>query len=442
MQVLSVTTQPTEIATVQSKARRGTSIVIGLLIIALFAGGYFLLKRQPDKKKTPKVAAPVTCAVAKRTDIPLQVRSIGNVVPMNSVSVKARVGGRVVSLHFKEGDFVKHRDLLFTIDPRPLKAEYQRAQSEVLKQEALIAQSKAAITKDKAALAQVTANLTKDIALAKLADVQSQRFGALAQAGAVSEVEAERRATDKQSTAAVVEADKAVIENAKAQILADEANLQNAEAQLSAALASLENARVQLNFTTVNAPISGRTGKILVLKGNNVRADEDVMVTINQITPIYVEFSVPADQFALVQKYGTQSMIAKAILNAQGDSKNGKITFTDNTVDSTTGTVKLKAIFDNEDSSLWPGKYVDVVLTLTTLRNAIAIPDQAVQTGQSGQFVWVIKPGEKAHMQMIKTGPSVNGLTAVTTGLVAGDTVVTDGQIQLSEGTKVQITGH
>lgn len=385
------------------------------------------------------MAAPVTTAIASVSDIPVQVRSIGNVTPMNSVAVKARIGGRVVSIHFKEGQFVKHKDLLFTIDPRPLRAEYAKAQSDVMKQEAVIAQSKAAIAKDKATLLQVKANLTKDRALAKLAEVQAVRFGALAKAGAVSEVEAERRATDKQSTAAIVEADEAGIETAEAQILADEANLQNAHAQFDSAVATLENARVQLNYTTVNAPISGRTGKILVLQGNNVRSDEEVLVNINQIAPIYVEFAIPDTQFAQVQKYGQNTMVAEAILNAQGESKEGKITFTDNTVDSTTGTVKLKAVFSNEDSALWPGKYVDVILTLTTLHNAISVPDQAIQTGQSGQFVWTIVDN-KAHIQIVTTGPSVDGRTAITKGVRAGETVVTDGQIQLSEGAKVQIT--
>lgn len=411
------------------------------MIAGVFVAGYFFIEQRPgDKKRPPKVAAPVTTAVAAASDVPLQVRSIGTVVPMNAVSVKARIGGRLVSTHFKEGQFVKKKDLLFTIDPRPLKAAYQMAESDVLKQQAVIAQAKAAILKDKAALAQVQANLTKDRALAKLAEVQAVRFGALARAGAVSEVEAERRATDKQSTAAIVEADLAVIENAEAQILADTANLKNAEAQLSSARSALENARVQLNYTTVNAPISGRTGKISVLTGNNVRADEDILVTINQIAPIYVEFAVPDEQFALVQKYGKETMSAKAILNAQGESKEGDITFSDNTVDNTTGTVKLKAVFENADSALWPGKYVDVILTLTTLRNSVIVPDQAVQTGQTGQFVWVIKDG-KSHMQLVKTGPSVDGKTAIVSGLRTGETVVTDGQIQLAEGAKVQIVG-
>jgi multidrug efflux system membrane fusion protein len=278
------------------------------------------------------------------------------------------------------------------------------------------------------------------MALAKLADVQAQRFGELARAGAVSELDAETRATDKSSTMAVVEADRAIIETASAQILADRANLKNADAQLASAKAALENARVQLNFTTVNAPITGRTGKILVLKGNNIRADEDILVTINQIAPIYVEFAVPDEQFGLVQRYGMNALKARAILNGH-EYREGRITFTDNTVDNTTGTVKLKAIFDNTDSALWPGKYVDVILTLDTLHGAVVVPDHSISTGQSGQFVWVVK-NDVARMQQVKTGPSVDGYTAIESGVSAGDVIVTDGQLQLSEGAKVQIAGQ
>lgn len=438
---MSLGTQPS-FSSVEEKQKSGNgrAIFLILLVIAIACATFFLTRHE-EKKKPQKPPAPVMVATAKTADIPIHLRSIGAVTPMNAVSVKARIGGRIVSIHFKEGETVERRQLLFTIDPRPARADYLKAESDVAKQEAVIAQAKAAIDKDKAVLAQVKADLTKNQALAHLAQVNAQRFGALAKAGAVSEVEAERRETDMESTAATVVAGQANIQNAEAQIVADKANLQNAYAQLASAKAVLENARVQLNFTTVNSPISGRTGKILVLQGNNVRADEDVLVTINQISPIYVEFSVPADQFELVQKYKQDNLRVAVLLKGHDAERLGKVTFTDNTVDNTTGTVKLKAEFDNSDSMLWPGKYVDVLLTLTTLKDAIAIPTQAVQTGQSGQFVWVLKNGKTAHMQPVKVGPSVDGLTAIESGIAAGDTVVTDGQIQLAEGGKVQISG-
>jgi multidrug efflux system membrane fusion protein len=439
---MSLVTHPNYPATEEQKGNRtGRALILTLVVAAIAAGTFFMTRHDEKKKKPDKPPAPVTASVAKAADIPILLRSIGSVVPMNAVSVKSRVGGRIVSIHFNEGDTVQRKQLLFTIDPRPLRAEYLKAESDVLKQEAVIAQAKAAIDKDKASLAQVKADLTKNQALARLAQVNAERFGALARAGAVSEVEAERRETDRESTAAIVVAGEASIQNAQAQIMADKANLQNAYAQLASAKAALENARVQLNFTTVNSPISGRTGKILVLRGNNVRADEDILVTINQISPIYVEFSIPSEQFELVQKYSEDSLYATVALKGHDLVRKGRVTFTDNAVDNTTGTVKLHAEFDNADSVLWPGKYVDVVLTLTTLKNAITVPSQAVQTGQAGQFVWVLKDGKTAHMQPVKTGPTVDGITAISSGISNGDTIVTDGQIQLAEGSKVQVSG-
>lgn len=436
---MSLVTHP-DSQIVETKSRRAGPILAAVVVIAALLAGFAYSHLKPAEKKIPKKPiAPVTISIARAADIPVEIKSIGAVVPMNAVSVKSRVGGRIVRVSFKEGQTVKKKDLLFTVDPRPLKAEYLIRESDVLKQEAMIAQAKAAIQKDKAALEQVQATLTKDLALASLAEVNAVRFGALAKAGAVSEVEAERRETDRQSTAATVNEGKANIDTAKAQIIADQANLRNAMAMLASSKAALENARVQLNYTTVNSPISGRTGKILVLQGNNVRADEDILVTINQIAPIYVEFSVPAEQFQQVQKYINNNLYVTVDIAGDDVIRTGKVTFVDNTVDSTTGTVKIKAEFDNADSALWPGKYVDVNLTLTTLKNAVTVPSQAVQMGQSGQFVWVIKDGKTAHMQPVKIGPAVNGVTAISYGIAVGDSVVTDGQIQLGEGSKVQI---
>ncbi len=415
-------------------------LVIVLAVPLCFGLSHLTTSRTEDKKPKGKPPAPVTVALASLADVPVQVRSIGAVVPMNSVSVKSRVSGKVNSIHFKEGQSVKKRDLLFTIDPRALKAEWMRTNSEVLKQDALVAQARAAIEKDKAALAQVKANLEKDKAFAKLAQVNAKRYSVLANAGAVSQVDKDSKDTESESTAAVVIADNANIKNAEAQIIADEAALQNALAQVESAKAAREQARVQLNWTTVNAPISGRTGRILVLQGNTVRPDEEILVTINQLAPIFVEFSVPDDQFELVQKYSKNtSLKASAFLKGRNISRLGNVTFMDNTVDNTTGTVKLKAVYDNADSVLWPGKFVDVMLTLTTLKDAITVPSQAVQTGQSGLFVRTLKDGKTAHMQTVTTGPTVAGRTVITNGLKVGESVVTDGQLQLAEGSKVNL---
>lgn len=416
-------------------------LILLLVFLCVTAGTYFFFNHA-KKLTREKRAAIVTLAPATIRDMPEQYNSVGTVVPLNSVSVKPLVGGRVVSVNFKEGQIVKRKDVLFVIDPRPEKAALQEAESEVEKQEALIAQAQAAITKDQATVEQVKANFKRDAALARQAERDAQRFDYLANAGAVSKADAETRDTTMESTNATVEAGKAGIANAEAQVTVDKANLQNAVAMLSASKATLQNAKIQMGFTTVNAPIDGRTGHILVLKGNVVKADEDILTTIVQTAPIYVELSVPQEQFRKVQECATKGVLTVVAMNTNGKplASDGKIVFMDNTVDNTTGTVKLKALFENKDSALWPNQYVDVVMNLDSIHNAVVVPSQAVQTGQNGQYIWTVDDRKAAHMVPITVGPSIDGVTAILRGVKAGDQVVTDGQIQLSEGTKVKVT--
>jgi len=427
----------------QQEAKRApVRLILLVVFLCVAAGTYFLFNKEKKKEVKPKRSAVVTLATAETRDVPEQIQSIGNVVPMNSVSVKPRIGGRVVSVHFKEGDMVKRKDLLFVIDPRPLKAALLQAESAVEKQEAIVAQAKAAISKDQATVEQVKANLKRDIALAKQAERDAQRFDFLANAGAVSQAERELRETKLESTGAVVEAGQAAIINAEAQIAVDRANLKNAYAELAASKANLRNAQVQVGFTTVNAPIDGRTGHILVLKGNVVRADEDILTTIVQTAPIYVELSVPQEQFRKVQECAAKGILTVRAKRPNGEvlASDGKVTFIDNTVDNTTGTVKLKAVFENKDKALWPNQYVDVIMNLAKIENAVVVPTQAVQTGQKGQFVWIVSSDQSSHMVPVTVGPAIDGVTAILSGVKLGDKVVTDGHIQLAEGAKVKVT--
>jgi multidrug efflux system membrane fusion protein len=426
----------------QQRAKKGPPIRLILLVVlvCVAVGAYFFFK-QEKKEARPKRSAVVTLATAAMKDVPDQVLSIGNVVPLNSVAVKPRIGGRVVSVNFTEGQIVKKKDLLFVIDPRPSKAALMQAESEVAKQEAMIAQAKAAIAKDQATTRQVTATLKRDVAIAKQAERDAARFDFLAREGAVSEADMETRDTRKESTSATVEAGQAGIVNAEAQVTVDKANLKNAYAMLESAKANLQNAKIQVGFSTVNAPIEGRTGHILVLQGNVVRADEDILTTIVQTSPIYVELSVPQEGFRKVQECATKGALTVRVTSPNGKilADDGKVTFMDNTVDNTTGTVKLKAIFDNKNKALWPGQYVDVVMNLSSIRNAVVVPTQAVQTGQKGQFVWIVDANKTAHMIPVTVGPAIDGVTAILKGIKAGDQVVSDGHIQLSEGVKVTV---
>lgn len=440
---MTIDTPPSQVS-VRGEKKKSNNVraILAVVVLCAAVATYFMMSPKEKKEKKDRRVAAVTVASAVLQNVPEQIHSMGNVTPVNSVNVKPRIGGRVVSIHFEEGQFVKKKDLLFTIDPRPLKAALLQAEAEVEKQQAMIAQAKAAIQKDEAAKLEVKANLERDLALAKQAGREAERFTFLAKAGAVSEADAERRETTLESTSAVVKAGTASIANAEAQINVDKANLKNVLAQLDASKAALQNARIQVGFTTVNAPISGRTGHIMVLKGNVVRADEDILVPISQIQPIYVEFAVPQEQFQKVQECSAAGTLKAGVMRPNGDTleTDGKLTFIDNIVDSTTGNVKLKAVFANADSKLWPGQYVDVVLTLRTLNQAVVVPTQAVQTGQQGQFIWVLDEKKTSHMRPVKIGTAVKGMTVIESGIKAGDQVVTDGQIQLSEGAKVKVS--
>ncbi|MBC7999024.1 MAG: efflux RND transporter periplasmic adaptor subunit [Leptolyngbya sp.] len=440
---MTIDTPPSQVS-IRGEKKQKSNVRWILLVVVLCASvaTYFMMAPKEKKEKKERRIAAVTVSTATLQDVPEQLHSMGSVTPVNSVNVKPRIGGRVVSIHFEEGQFVKKKDLLFTIDPRPLKAALLQAEAEVEKQQAMIAQAKAAIQKAEAAKLEVKANLERDLALAKQAGREAERFTFLAKAGAVSEADAERRETTLESTSAVVKAGTASIANAEAQINVDRANLKNVMAQLDSSKAALQNAKIQVGFTTVNAPISGRTGHIMVLKGNVVRADEDILVPISQIQPIYVEFAVPQEQFHKVQECSAAGTLKAAVKRTNGGvlATDGRLTFIDNIVDSTTGNVKLKAVFANADSKLWPGQYVDITLTLKILSQAVVVPTQAVQTGQQGQFIWVLDDEKLSHMRPVKIGPATNGLTVIESGIKAGDQVVTDGQIQLSEGGKVKIS--
>ncbi len=395
-------------------------------------------KKEPHK---PKLVT-VTTAAARLADVPVEIRSIGTVMPINSVAIKARAGGNLIGVHFKEGQFVHKGDLLYTIDQRPLLAALNQAESEVAKQKALVEQAKAAVEKDQASLLQSKATFVRDQAQNRQASKEADRYLDLSREGAVSTEQAEQLRTTFLSTSALVKSGEAAIKNAQAVINADKANVRSTQAQYASAQAGLDNARVQLSYTTITAPISGRTGNLQVLLGNNVRPAEDVLVTINQISPIYVQFSVPQQQFPSVQQYGHSGALKVTATHPNGQSlaQGGRVTFMDNTVDSTSGTVKLKAEFNNTASQLWPGQYVNIVLRLTTLNNATVVPSQSVQNGQIGQFVWVLKADKTVHMQPVVTGPAVGDSVTITSGVNSGDLVVTDGQLQLTENSKVKVS--
>ena len=357
-------------------------------------------------------AVPVVTARVGQKDVPIDVAVVGNVEAYSTISVKAQVGGEITRVFFKEGDLVKKGDPLFTIDPRPL--------------EAALAQVKANLAKDQALLAQAQANLARDIAQEKYARTESGRYNKLAAEGIVSKDQGEQLASNADALAQSVMADRAAIESAKAQAVADQANIANAE--------------VQLSYTSIKSPIDGRTGNLAIKQGNVVPPNTTELVTINQIEPIYATFAVPESKLNDVKKYmaGGKVQVLAKLQDAAGN-ESGSLTFIDNNVDMTTGTIKLKGTFDNKDRKLWPGQFVNVILRLAMQPNAIVVPNQAVQTGQDGAFVYVVKEDRSVEARPVVAGVRVDQDLVIEKGLGVGETIVVEGQLRLAPGIKVQM---
>jgi multidrug efflux system membrane fusion protein len=356
---------------------------------------------------------PVTVALASQKNVPVEVQVIGNVEAYATISVKAQVTGQLTAVNFHEGDFVKKEEALFTIDQRPLEAALNQAQAN--------------LAKDEASLGQAQANMARDAASAKYAEAQANRYAELFKSGIISRDQAEQLRANADAVAQAVNADKAAIESAKASI--------------GASRATVENARVQLGFTTIKSPINGRTGNLTVKLGNVVMANSMELMTINQVEPIYVTFSVPEAQLPAIKKYMAEGKLPVRARpqDEAGGEETGVLTFVDNAVDMTTGTIKLKGTFPNSDHKLWPGEFVRVVLRLTTQQNAVVVPNEAVQTGQNGSFVYVVKPDRTVESRAITTGARVDQDMVVDSGLQTGETVVTEGQLRLAPGSRVVV---
>src|SRR5579859_3841610 len=345
----------------------------GLLGVALLLLGCSQKPAAPAKE-----AVPVVVAVVEQRDIPIEVRAIGNVQPFSTVQIKSQVSAQLEKVHFKEGQDVKKGQLLFTLDRRQLEADLKKLEGQV--------------AKDQAQLLNYQAKAARYTQLQKEGVISQQDYDA-----AVSDAEA-------------------------------------IKASLAADRAAADSQRVQLNYTSIYSPIDGRTGGLQVYEGNLVKAnDVPILVTINQISPIYVEFALPEQQLEEVKQFSsTKKLKVKAVIS--GDNQNpelGDLSFIDNTVDSTTGTIKMKATFTNQDHRLWPGQFVDAVLTLATQPNAIVVPSAAVQTGQQGLYVYVVQPDMTAINRNVNVTRTYGADSIVTSGVQPGDRVVTDGQVRL-----------
>jgi membrane fusion protein, multidrug efflux system len=385
-------------------------------------------------------AVPVGAAVAEERAVPVQVTTVGNVQAYTTVGVKSQVAGQIQQVHFTEGQEVKRGALLFTIDPRPLEAAVRQSEATVAKDRAQLRQSEAAFAQRQAEVTQALANLERDQAQLENARVQEQRYATLVQKDLVAREQYDQVRTALAALQATVQADRAAVENARASARAAEAMVDNARAVIQADEAMVETARLQLAYTTIRAPMDGRTGNLLVQGGNVVKATEDnPLVVIAQIRPIYVSFAVPQQHLAAIKRYRAEGSLKVEALPGGGQRPvAGAVTFMNNTVDPSTGTIQLKATFPNTDNALWPGEFVDVALTLTT-EHAVVVPAQAVQAGQQGAFVFVVKPDLTVESRPVKVGRRLAGELVIEQGVKGGERIVTDGQLRLVPGARVEV---
>jgi multidrug efflux system membrane fusion protein len=333
-----------------------------------------------------QAAVPVAVAIVEQRAVPLELRAIGSAQAFSFVSVHSQITGELTSVNFKEGEDVRKGQVLFTLDRRPLEAALQTAEG----------------------------NLERDIAQSANAATSAKRFQDLLSRGIATRQQVDESATTAAALAATIQADQGAV----------------------------ANARVQLQYATIVAPIQGRTGQLRVHPGNLVRANDTTpLVTINQVSPIYVAFGLPEGRLDELRRYlakGTLHVEAMAS-GASDPGSPGRITFIDNEVDPMTGMITVKVAFENRDHRLWPGRFVNVLVTLASDPNAIVVPNVAVQSGQLGDYVYVVKPDRTVEYRKVKSERTVDSSTVISEGLAPGETVVTDGQLRLAAGTHIII---
>lgn len=360
---------------------------------------------------------PVTIAKAEARDIPIQVRQIGAVEPVAVIAVKAQISGELTKVFFQQGQDLKQGQELFEIDPRP----YQQA----------LDQAEAALAKDTALVSQAQANLARDQAQAANAEQQAKRYDGLFKEGVISKDQNDSYQTTAQVQNEAVRADQAALTSAQASVIADRS--------------AIETAKLNLSYCYIHSPIDGRAGSLLVQAGNLVKAnDTTALVNINQLQPVYITFSAPEQYLPEIRQYNAEHPLAvNATAVAEGTNRpisaTGQLTFIDNLVDSATGTIKLKATFPNSDHTLWPGQFVDVVMTLRTIDHATVVPSEAIQSGQQGQFAFVVKPDQTVETRFVTVGQTVDNQIVVQSGISPGETVVTDGQLRLFPGAHIRV---
>ena len=368
---------------------------------------------QPAKGPVAMPIVPVSVARATQESVPTELRVVGTVEASAIVQIKSQISGQLLRVSFTEGQNVAQGDLLFEIDPRP----YQEA----------LRQAEANVARDRAQIGQMEATLARDAAQAKFNQSDADRYAELAKAGVVS-----RSQSDQAKTGADVSRESA---------RATQAGIVSAKAALDGDLSAVGAAKLNLDYCQIRSPLSGRTGNLLVHAGNLVKANDVPLVVIHQVSPIFVNFNVPEQHLAAVRRLNANHPLAVHVFSQDDATRSsaGTLAVIDNTVDTATGTIHLKAAFDNRDAALWPGQFVTSVLTLDTIQGATVVPAEAVQAGQQGQFIYVVGPDSKVAIRLVTPGRAFGRKMVIEKGIAPGDTVVTDGQLRLFPGAQVQL---
>lgn len=361
--------------------------IAGAAILAgtLFAYRGIELRAQDAKPARTAPAVSVSAAAVAQRTVAVRIEAIGNVEAYSTVALKARVDGQIDEVNFKDGQKVKKGAVLFKIDPRPFEATLRQAE----------------------------ANLMRDTAQKEQTRSQERRYQELLQKNFVSKEAYAQIRTNAETAAAVALASKAAV----------------------------ESARLQLGYCTIRSPLDGFVGKVMLQRGNLVKAnDTNPLVVINQVQPIYVNFAVPEQNLSSVRDYMRKSRLTvEASPPNSGRATSGTLSFIDNAIDPATGTIKLKATFANKDDALWPGQFVNVSLKLYDQKDALVVPAQAVQTGPKGQYAYVVKPDMTVEVRMIELDRVDGDSAIVAKGLAKGETVVVKGQLRLTPGARVKI---
>lgn len=358
-------------------------------------------------------AATVRTAIVSRQDLPVEIRAIGNVEAYSSVAVKSRVAGQLMRVHVRDGENVQKNQLLFEIDPLPFETQLKQAEANVARGRALEKQAEASINRSRAQSSQ--------------ARIQAERYATLAKEGITSREQTEQFRSVAEAAAAGVIADESALESARASIRADEERI--AEAKLT------------LGYTRITAPISGHVGAVMIKEGNLVKENDMPLVTILQVTPVYVSYAVPERWIEEVRTYmRSRKLAVVAMSEGSQRSDTGVLDSIDNSVDSTTGTIRLKAKFPNKNLSLWPGGFANIVMTLRTEQDAFVVPAQALQNRQEGPYVWIASKDMTAELRPVKVSRAQGDLVVIASGVETGERVITEGQLRVTAGVRLVVS--